>query len=78
MASRERWRQRTFDAALQGVQPEKEPDWGLGDVASKAVGGVDSAPFTEEDEVRYAAMKAEIEGRLKAADARHPVFPGSM
>lgn len=76
VAAREQWRARTWREALEGIKPSPEPDWGLGDEPSRAVGGVDSAPFTEDDEVRYAAMKAEIEGRLAAST--QTVFPNAM
>jgi hypothetical protein len=79
VSCRERWRHRTWREALAGIKPSPEPDWGLGDPRDpRAVGGVDSAPFTAEDEERYAKMKAEIEGRLSAADPRKPVFPSAM
>jgi hypothetical protein len=67
------WRAAALKISLAGGDPGHEPDFRTG---KANVGGVDSAPFTVEDEVRYAKMKAEIEAGFAQGNA--PSYPADM
>lgn len=60
IACRENWRKRNWQAAINGINLGSEPDWGIPGFGSTSREEQPSAPFTEDDEIRYAELKARL------------------
>lgn len=73
MARRERWHDQTFLAALNGVKPGREPDWGLDDLPTS---GPRRGRYTKKHEADFATMKAEYQA--KNCDPQGRKFPGTL
>ena len=73
MARRERWQDQTFLAALNGVKPGTEPDWGLDDLSRS---GPRVGRYTQNHESDFAKMKADYQARNRDPDGRK--FPGTL
>lgn len=72
MASREKWRERTWRAALEGIEPPEEPDWGLDSAEASAA----RATVSASREAQFRAQREQYDAATRDPDGRK--FPGTL